>query len=495
MLGVGGTGLLNLKTVQSITFGSAPAIVAGDTGTVSATASSGLSVSYSSNTTGVCTVVGSAVTGVTAGTCVVGADQAGDATYAPAVQVTQSFAVGRRNSVSANVTSLNPSNFGQSVNFTATVTGQNPTGTVNFKDGATTIPGCGVVALNSGQAQCTVSTLGVATHSVTATYGGDSNNTNSTSSALSQVVNPASTTTGLASSSNPSSFGQNVTFTATVAGQSPTGTVNFKDGATTIPSCGVAALTGGQAQCTTSALVATAHMVTAIYSGDSNNAASTSGPLNQVIDKAITTLIFAPQTAAAQLFVVSGAFSISPLAVGSPSTAPVIYGVSPAQVCSVNGTVVTMIAAGDCAITANQGGDLNYEPVNPIVRTVVLVTATLDIDQSGTGLEQYQASTDGLLIVRYLRGHTGASLADKAVASTATRTDPLAIKNYLDVIRAKLDVDGNGQVDAATDGRLILRYLAGFRGNALIAGALPTTPPLAIRSAAEIESYLQALLP
>ena len=78
----------------------------------------------------------------------------------------------------------------------------------------------------------------VATHSITAVYAGDTNFTTSTSS-VAQDVNQASTTTALTSDPNPSVSGQSVTFTATIAAGSPgsgtpTGTVDFLDGTTTI---------------------------------------------------------------------------------------------------------------------------------------------------------------------------------------------------------------------------------------------------------------------
>jgi hypothetical protein len=65
----------------------------------------------------------------------------------------------------------------------------------------------------------------------------------------------AATTTSLSSATNPSTLGQSVTFTATVTGQSPTGTVTFKEGATTI--CSPVTLSAN-------------------YAGDAANAASTS---------------------------------------------------------------------------------------------------------------------------------------------------------------------------------------------------------------------------
>lgn len=74
--------------------GALPALMLkGGTGTLSATSSSALAVSFSSATPGVCTVSGSTVTGVGPGSCVVAADQAGDANYNPALQVTRSTTV------------------------------------------------------------------------------------------------------------------------------------------------------------------------------------------------------------------------------------------------------------------------------------------------------------------------------------------------------------------------------------------------------------------
>jgi hypothetical protein len=98
-----------------------------------------------------------------------------------------------------------------------------------------------------------------------------------------QTVNQASTTTGLGSSQNPTTVGQSVTFTATVTGASPGGTVNFRDGSTTIGSCGAQPLSGVSATCTTSSLGAGSHGITAVYSGDANNAASTSSALLQIV--------------------------------------------------------------------------------------------------------------------------------------------------------------------------------------------------------------------
>ena len=118
--------------------------------------------------------------------------------------------------------------------------------------------------------------------------------------------------------------------------------------------------------------------------------------------------------------------------------------------------------------------------------------ATLDVDGSRTAT-RYDALTDGLLVIRYIALRTdGVSLTVNALDGTATRTDPAAVKAYLDAIRAALDIDGNGGVDALTDGLLVIRYLltsgAPLIQSAIGAAATRTTAP-------QIESYMATLTP
>jgi len=122
------------------------------------------------------------------------ASYGGDANFngSTSPRITQSVKYGTTTSVSS---SLNPSVFGQSVKFTATVTANSPgsgtpTGKVTFKDGGTAITNCSNLSLNSsGLATCTTSSLSVGSHSITATYGGSSTFLPSTSPALTQTVN------------------------------------------------------------------------------------------------------------------------------------------------------------------------------------------------------------------------------------------------------------------------------------------------------------------
>lgn len=79
------------KVNQTVNFAPAPKIAVGGTGIVSATASSGLAVSFGSTTPFICTVSGGTVTGVAAGTCTIAAIQAGNAKYNAAPQTTQAI--------------------------------------------------------------------------------------------------------------------------------------------------------------------------------------------------------------------------------------------------------------------------------------------------------------------------------------------------------------------------------------------------------------------
>ncbi|MGB9235288.1 MAG: Ig-like domain repeat protein [Terriglobales bacterium] len=188
---------------------------------------------------------------------------------------------------------LNPSAYGQAVSFTATVTGTSPTGSVQFNiDGK---PFGSPVTLASGSATSgTISTLTAGPHTVTAVYSGDTNNAAGTGTlAGGQTVNLASTSVGVTSSPNPSTFGQSVTLTATINGEF--GLVRARRNTKAKPQdvggsvtwsantgCGTTAVTSGNpgvASCVTTTLPAGNDAITATYSGD-NNHSGNSGTLS-----------------------------------------------------------------------------------------------------------------------------------------------------------------------------------------------------------------------
>lgn len=216
-----------------------------------------------------------------------------------AVQAEEHFTL--TGSVDTTTTALtsspNPSQYGQQIAFTATVTSTygsgTPTGSVTFKDGGVDIAGCvGLSLSGSAQAVCypAACSLNTGTYSITAEYSGDATYNTSTSSLLSQVVGKADTTTAIVSSRNPSLLGQTLTFTATVSpvapgGCTPTGSVTFYDDDHWMAD--MRTLSGGQAEYWTMYPFAVGtHRVSASYPGSTNFNGSTSPDLLQRVDQA-----------------------------------------------------------------------------------------------------------------------------------------------------------------------------------------------------------------
>lgn len=193
-------------------------------------------------------------------------------------------------------TNLNPV-FGSPVTLTATVTstGGSPQGSVNFylKDGFNLV---GVAPLVSGKASIQINGLSVGAHTYNATYDGTGGFAVS-SAALTFSVNKAPTTTVIsASSMNPSTYGQPVTFTATVTSSAgagtPTGTVNFLNGTAALGSGTLSA--GGVATYTTTPtqLTGGTDSITAVYNPDQNHAKSTSTAFSQIVNPQATSTAF-----------------------------------------------------------------------------------------------------------------------------------------------------------------------------------------------------------
>jgi uncharacterized repeat protein (TIGR03803 family) len=219
-----------------------------------------------------------------AGTNAIKAVYAGDPNFTASTSKAVSQVVDKATTTTVLTSSQNPSNFGQSVTFTATVAPQSsgtPTGTVTFNNGSTKL---GTVSLSAGVASYKTTKLAVGTEPITAVYNGSTSFTTSTSNALSQAVNQASTTTTLVSSLNPSTYKQAVTFTASVSPQfsgTVTGTVTFYDGATLLKTV---TLSGDKAKYTTSKLTAGPHSITATYNGSTDFTGSSSAPLTQTVN-------------------------------------------------------------------------------------------------------------------------------------------------------------------------------------------------------------------
>lgn len=101
---------------------------------------------------------------------------------------------------------------------------------------------------------------------------------------------------------------------------------------------------------------------------------------------------------------------------------------------------------------ASHAADLTFEPLSI---TVTPAESNLDVDGNG----ECDALTDGVLIMRYLFDPNGPWTTAGAFTADATRKTHDEVKAYLDSASTMLDVDNSGQPDALTDGMLIMRYL------------------------------------
>jgi sugar lactone lactonase YvrE len=313
-------------------------------------------------------------------------------------QVTVSQAAGL--SVST-ITAAPTIRYGQSgaVAVRVTSTYATPTGSVDLVvDGTTTLSG----TLVAGSA---TTTNGVTTYSATATIAvpgltaGDhalvanysSQATFAGSTALGSIrIDKAIAVATIASSKASSTYGEAVTFTATVpaigGGATPTGTILIQDGGTTIAT---GTLTGGSFTFTSPALLGGSHPLTAVYAGDSNHLAATSTAITQTVAKrtAVPALVrstgVTPSNYGSN---VTFTATLTPAVVGVPVTGTVQFydGTTPIgapQTLSNSTAALTIptLAGGSHTITALYAGDgVSYESATSIgiAHAVTKVTST-----------------------------------------------------------------------------------------------------------------------
>jgi subtilisin family serine protease len=270
-------------------------------------------------------------------------------------------------SVAVNLTAgSNPSLEGDSLTFTASVTPSAATGTVTFFDGGTPISGD--LPLVGSSASITTSALSPGTHSITVQYSGDATFNAATSLAFLQTVNPPKANVSISVRLNPTThsptFGDSLTFTASVVPAAATGTVTFFDNGT--PISGGIAVSGGTASVSTSALAAGTHSITAQYSGDANFNEATSAVFSLSVAKARTTVtltIAAGDDAFKAGTPVTFVATITPASASGTVTffdgASAISGPVPVNGGSAS-FVTSTLASGTHFISAQYGGDANF---------------------------------------------------------------------------------------------------------------------------------------
>jgi hypothetical protein len=306
-------------------------------------------------------------------------------------------------------TTPNPSGVNQAVTLTATVTGTGttttPTGTVTFLDGTTVL---GTSTLSNGMASLQVSNLTAGAHSITARYNGDTNFGASTSSAITQTVNKANTTTLLTSMPNPPRAGQPLTLTATVTAAmtgllGPTGTVTFMDGTTTL---GTGTLNNGIATFTISTLSSGPHNFSASYGGDVNFNTS-SGTLGvNVLPGTTTTLVSSANPARSGTTVTfTATVSAGGANPGPTGTVTFLDGSTVLGTATLTNGVATFstssLSLGRHVITASYGGDSNFASSTSSAVNEAIISGAFFAIGGAPGRVQVRRTSDGSLVADF----------------------------------------------------------------------------------------------
>jgi len=344
------------KNNQTITFTStapAGAVVAGPTYTVSATASSGLTVAFTidASAASVCSIAGSTVSFIGVGTCVIDANQAGNGAYNPAPQVQQSFAVGKGS---------------QTISFTSTAPVGASVGGPTYTVSATATSGLPVTLTidASAAAVCsiagsTVSFIGAGTCVIDANQPGNANYNAAPQVQQSFAVAKGNQTISFTSTPPAGAQFNGPTYTVTATATSGLA-VTFTIDATASSVCSISGSTVsfiGVGTC----------VIDANQAGDANYNAAPQAQQSFAVAKADQTISFT-STPPSPAFV-NGTYTVSATAT---SGLAVTFS-SGSAACSVAGSTVTFVAAGNCIVNANQAGNGNYNAAPQVQQSFTIV--------------------------------------------------------------------------------------------------------------------------
>lgn len=209
---------------------------------------------------------------------------------------------------------------------------------------------------------CTIPGLTASTSYTFSVYASSAggNGPSATDTASSTAIS-SSTTALISSPLSPQNLNTRVTFTATVT-SGATGTVNFKNGSTTITGCGTQVVSSGFATCSTSALPAGTNSVTGVYSGDTNYSGSTSSTLNYVISSTTLTAATSPLVITSTAKPFNNTFVMT--TIGGNGSGAITYSVTngTATGCSFSGATLSVPTnvSGTCLVTATQASAGTY---------------------------------------------------------------------------------------------------------------------------------------
>jgi large repetitive protein len=345
------------KAAQAITFTSSPPPNASVGGTYTVAATGGPSgqpvvLSVDAASTSVCSIAGPQVSFNAAGTCVIDANEAGDADYAAAPPAQQSISVSK-GAQAITFTSNPPANASVGGGYTVAATG-GPSGqpVVLSVDAASTSV-CSIAGAH-------VSFNAAGTCGIDANQAGTADYTSAPQAQQSISVSKAAQAITF-TSSPPANAIVGGTYAVTATG-GPSGqpVVISIDPA----SASICSLAGATVSFKGSGTCA----IDANQAGNANYTAAAQAQQSITVSKAGQVIAFTSSPPANAT--VGGGYTVA--ATGGPSSQPVVLSVDAlsASVCSIAGSHVTFTAAGTCVIDANQAGDANYVAAPQVSQTV-----------------------------------------------------------------------------------------------------------------------------
>jgi hypothetical protein len=166
----------------------------------------------------------------------------------------------------------------------------------------------------------------------------------------------------------------------------------------------------------------------------------------------------------------------------------------PTELLTVTFTVNDVDSASTEINFSSSSTSVGYE-FAPTSYSLDIIEGSFDFDGNGT----HDALSDGLLFLRYAFDFTGSDVTDGVVANDSPMTNAEILASLETAKGSFGDIDGNGVVDALTDGILLIRSLFGFSGDALISGAVGDSTTTGAVSdatrttAAEIQTYIDSM--